>query len=413
MRITGIETIRIDEFSNLLLMRLHTDDGLIGIGETFRNAEAVEAYIHETAAPFVLGQDPLRREALSWGMARKMGNHFNGFPSRSVEIRGNSAIDMALWDVCGQAAGVPISQLLGGQTHDKTRIYNTCAGGTYNAKARSGYNTEIYDRDSAPAPGEIAANDDLLMQVFEPARLAKELIAEGTTAMKIWPFDPFAVRNNGQFISADEMREAIWPIEQIRKAVGDKMDIMIEYHSLWQFAPALQIAAALGDYGIYWHEDPFWLQNFDDLARYRDKLTTRLAVSENLGSLPWFREALTRGIVDVATFDIAWIGGITEGQKVTHLAQAFDRPVAPHDCTGPVTFVANIHMLTAASNSHIAECVRSYWRGYYSDIVTDLPVIQDGYAYPMEGTGLCTTLNPAVFGRADVHCRLSGAACDQ
>lgn len=411
MKISGLETVRIEEFSNLVLLRLHTDDGLVGIGETFRNAEAVVTYIHETCAPNLIGQDPLRREALSHRMARDIGNHFNGFPTRSVEIRGNSAIDIALWDVCGQAAGVPIFQLLGGRTRDKMRIYNTCAGSSYNNKARADQDSEMCSRRST-RPREIGRCEDLLLQVFEPARLAEELLEEGTTAMKIWPFDVFALSNGGQFIRAEEIREAIWPIEQIRQAVGDKMDILIEYHGLWQLPPALEIAHALADFGIFWHEDPIWMQNFDDLARYRERVRGRVAGSENMGTLPWYREVFSRGAVDVANFDIAWIGGLSEGQRIAHLAEAFDRPIAPHDCIGPITLIANLHMLVAASNGLIAETVRSYCRGFYARVVTHMPRIEDGFIYPLTGPGLGTTIDPAFLGRDDVSRRLTGKSCD-
>ena len=250
------------------------------------------------------------------------------------------------------------------------------------------------------------------MQVFEPARLAEELLAEGITAMKIWPFDAFAMGNGGKFIRADDMRDAIWPIEQIRKAVGDAMDILIEYHSLWDLAPALEIARALEDYAVYWHEDPIRLHNIDDLARYKARVSTRVAGSENLGTLPWYREAFTRGAVDVANFDMAWIGGLTEGQQVAHLAHAFDRPIAPHDCTGPVTLIANAHMLAAAPNALFAEVVRSYCAGFYRRIVTDLPPIDGGRIAPLTAPGLGATLHPDLLAHKDVIRRLSGHSCD-
>ncbi|MFV2034290.1 MAG: mandelate racemase/muconate lactonizing enzyme family protein [Halocynthiibacter sp.] len=411
MKIIGIETVWVEEFSNLVLLRLHTDEGLIGLGETFRNAEAVVTYIHETCAPSLLGQDPLRRQALSSAMARSIGNHFNGFPTRCVEIRGNSAVDIALWDVSGQAAGIPIYQMLGGLTRDKVRIYNTCAGASYNNKARGEYDSEIYSRRSTP-PKNIGRHEDQLLQVFEPAQLAEELLAEGITAMKIWPFDVVALENRGQFIRAEELREAIWPIEQIRQAVGDKMDILMEYHGLWQLSPALEIADALEEFGIFWHEDPISMQNFDDLARYRNRVRGRVCGSENLGSLPWYREVFGRGAVDVASFDIAWIGGLSEGQRITHLAEAFDRPIAPHDCTGPVTLIANLHMLVAASNGLIAETVRSYCQGFYSQMVTRMPRIEDGFIYPLTGPGLGCALDPGVLRRDDVNRRLTGKSCD-
>jgi L-alanine-DL-glutamate epimerase-like enolase superfamily enzyme len=129
------------------------------------------------------------------------------------------------------------------------------------------------------------------------------------------------------------------------------MDILIEYHGLWRLPAALKIADELREHEIYWHEEPIWMQNFDDLARYRERVRGRVAGSENLGTVPWYREVFVRGALDVAHFDIGWIGGVSEGQRIAHLAAAFDRFIAPHDCTGPVTLIANVHMLAAAPNA--------------------------------------------------------------
>ena len=105
MRITALETIQLAEFSNLVWVELHTDQGLTGIGETFRNPEATVAYLHETCAPYLLGKDPLQIERHAHALMAEVGNHFAGFPSRSIEVRGNSAVDLALWDLFGKAAG--------------------------------------------------------------------------------------------------------------------------------------------------------------------------------------------------------------------------------------------------------------------------------------------------------------------
>ena len=102
MKITALETIRLGEFANLIWVRLHTDEGLVGLGETFMGAAAVEAYLHETVAPKLLGRDPLRIEAIG----RDLSNYL-GWRSAGVETRGNSAVDIALWDLFGKSCGMP------------------------------------------------------------------------------------------------------------------------------------------------------------------------------------------------------------------------------------------------------------------------------------------------------------------
>ncbi|MCO6389576.1 hypothetical protein GTW25_00840 [Aliihoeflea aestuarii] len=412
MKIIGLETVQVEEFSNIVWVRLHTDEGLVGLGETFRNPLAVIAYLHETCAPYLLGKNPIDRTAISRALRDEVGNNFKGFPTRSVEIRGNSAVDIALWDLCGKAAGQPIHTLLGGRSREKIRMYNTCANSEYNNKVRAGYNQQIFSRDEPP-PARIGRHEDLLLQVYEPARLAQELLDEGISAMKIWPFDVFARRNGGMHITPQQIREGLWPIEQIRNAVGDRMEIMIEYHGLWKAPPAIEIANALSDYGITWHEDPIALDNFSDLAEFRRQSGARVAASENLGTTQWFREAFTRGIVDVATFDVTWTGGLSEAQRVTHLADTFDRPIAPHDCTGPVTLLANLHLLAHAPNGLIAETVRSHLDGFYRTAMTDIPKVENGYIAPLAGPGLGAEFDPEFLKRSDILRRVSGVCATQ
>ncbi|MGH6912406.1 MAG: mandelate racemase/muconate lactonizing enzyme family protein [Geminicoccales bacterium] len=400
MRITAVDTIQLAELSNLVWVELHTDEGLVGLGETFRNPQATVAYIHETCAPYLLGKDPLQIERHAHALMHEVGNHFAGFPSRSVEVRGNSAVDCALWDLFGKATGLPLHQLLGGLCRERIRIYNTCASTGYNREARTAANTLLA---GAAAPSDPL--DDLAAQRHRPAELAAALLEEGIRAMKIWPFDAFARATGGRHIAPDDLRQAIAPVAAIRKAHGDAIDIMIEYHGLWQLPAALQIADALDPYGVYWHEDPIAMHQLDDLARYKDRVRSRVCGSENLGTRAWYREAFGRGAIDVAHFDIGWIGGVSEARKITALASTFDRPIAPHDCTGPVQLVANVHLVMSTPNALVLETVRAHTRGYYPTLVTALPRIENGFAYPMDGPGLGTALRPEVRERPDVTVR--------
>ncbi|MEK9283962.1 hypothetical protein MTR72_30720 [Bradyrhizobium sp. ISRA442] len=126
-RITTLRTIRIDERPNLIWVEIETDEGLTGLGESFRGAQAVEAAVHELAAPLLLGQDSRRIEAIS----RQLLTPYLGFHSVSAEVRAASAIDIALWDIKGQRHGIPVHEALGGASQLEIRAYNTCAGYAY------------------------------------------------------------------------------------------------------------------------------------------------------------------------------------------------------------------------------------------------------------------------------------------
>lgn len=159
-------------------------------------------------------------------------------PFIGAEVRGNSAFDIALWDIFGKATNQPIAQLLGGFSRREIRTYNTCAGTEYIKKA-TGQQTANYGLSGGKD------YDDLNGFLHRADELAHSLLEDGITAMKIWPFDAAAEKTRGQYISMPDLKSALEPFEKIRKAVGDKMDIMVEFHSMWQLLPAMQIAKAL------------------------------------------------------------------------------------------------------------------------------------------------------------------------
>ena len=383
MKIAALETIRIAERPNLLWLLVHTEDGLTGLGETFFGAETVEAHVHEWIAPRVIGRDARRIDRLS---ADLVG--YVGFRSSGAEVRGNSAFDIALWDLWGKATGQPVAQLLGGFSRDSIRTYNTCAGSDY-IKTASGQTTANY----ALGPGA-QGFDDLNAFMTRADELALSLLDEGITALKIWPFDLAAERSRGHYIPAEDLRAALEPFEKIRRAVGDRIDIMVEFHSMWQLLPAMQIARALAPYGTFWHEDPIRMDSLASLKRYADVSPAPICASETLGSRWAFRDLLETGVAGVVMLDIAWCGGLSEARKIAAMAEAWHLPVAPHDCTGPVVLAASTHLSLNAPNALVQESVRAFYRGWYRDLVTALPEVSGGMITVPPGPGLGLELNP-------------------
>ncbi len=382
MRISKIETIRVNERPNLLWLHVHTDEGITGLGETFFGAGAVEAYIHETLAPLIIGEDPLRIEYL----ARKVEGYL-GWRSTGAEARGNSAFDIALWDLWGKSTGQPVAQLLGGFTRDSIRTYNTCAGNDY-IKNNEGQTTKNYGL------GADDRYDDLNGFLNRADDLAQSLLEEGITAMKIWPFDAAAEANEGSHISAEELKLALSPFEKIRRAVGDQMDIMVEFHSMWQLTPAIRIARALQPYQTYWHEDPIRMDNFAALSRYAQESPAPVCASETLNGIGAFRDLLAAQAAGVVMLDLSWCGGLTAARKIAAMAEAEKLPVAPHDCTGPVVLAASTHLSLSAPNALIQESVRAFYKGWYAEIVTCLPEVKNGQISVSRSPGLGMELIP-------------------
>lgn len=401
MKITAIRTYRVEEFANVLWVHVETDAGVTGLGETFYGAEACEAHIHNTLAVRLLGQNPLNIEALH----KEMVSLPNAQASTGVEYRAASAIDIALWDIFGKVAGQPVHVMLGGQSWDRMRIYNTCAGTRY-VRTNKIKPVDTWNL----AAGGASPYEDLDAFMTRADALAEDLLENGISAMKIWPFDPAAIENKGMFITAEQMKAAIRPFELIRKAVGDRMEIMVELHSLWNLPVAMDIARALEPYAPRWYEDAIRMNSPQALAEFARSTTTWTCASETLGSRFAYKEYLDRDATHVVMADLCWTGGLTEGRKIAAMADTYHRPFAPHDCIGPVGFAAAIHMSISQPNTLIQESVRAFYKGWYRELVTEVPRIEGGFVYPMEGPGLGTELVPQFFERADLSHRLSEAA---
>jgi galactonate dehydratase len=387
VKITAVETIVVDEFPNLCYVRVHTDEEVVGLGETFFAAQAVSAWVHEVAAGYLLGKDPLQIDRHWQGL-----NPFVGFGASAVENRGRSAVDIALWDVLGKVCGQPVYQLIGGASRDRIRTYNTCAGYRYVRRVpeTAGLPVSNWNTD----PGGAGQYEDLDWFLNDAGGLAHSLLEQGITGMKIWPLDPYAEASGGQWISSEDLRKGIEPFRKVREAVGDRMELMVEMHSLWNLPSAIKIARALEDYEPTWFEDPVKMDNVDALARFAEATRVPTAASETLGTRWAYRELLERAPVGVVIFDPAWVGGISEGKKVATLAEAWQLPIAPHDCSGPVEFAAAVHLSINAPNALVQESVRAFYTGWYRELVTEIPRVENGWVYPLTGPGLGTELLP-------------------
>ncbi|HZP86918.1 MAG TPA: mandelate racemase/muconate lactonizing enzyme family protein [Burkholderiales bacterium] len=396
MKVSAIETIRLPGRANLLLVQVHTDEGLIGLGETSRGALAVESQIHDLTAPYLLGKDPLAIASHH----RALTNTYLGFASAGTEIRAASTIDIALWDIFGQATNQPIYQVLGGACRDRIRAYNTCAGYHYNTRTVA--RRQIGPNDRAEGP-----YDDQIAFTQHADELAMSLLEEGYSAMKIWPFDPLAERVGGALLCHQDLELGLEPWRKIRAAVGDRIEVMAEFHSLWNLQQAKQIARALEQYRPYWSEDPIKMCDVATLQEYARSTSIPVCGSETLGGTMPFRDMLQAQAVDVVMLDVGWCGGLTEARKIAALAEAYQRPVAPHDCNGPVVWVASIHLMMHVPNALVMETVRAYTSTWYKDILTEVPSVQDGFVFPSVGPGLGTKLLPDLLTREGVQVRRS------
>ena len=399
MKITRLETVRVAEFPKIVWLRVHTDEGLVGLGETSYATEAVESYLHQYVAPKVLGRDPLAVESL----ARSVQDYL-GYRSSGVETRALSALDIALWDLFGKACGRPVYQMLGGASRESVRTYNTCAGYRYARDTRGQVSANWGLDGKSEGPYE-----DLDAFLHRADELAQSLLEQGITAMKIWPFDTYAEASDGWHISAPDLDKALEPFRRIRRAVGNKMDIMVEFHSLWRLPAAQRIARALAEFDTYWHEDPIRMDSLELLKQYAQHSKAPVCGSEILAGRWSFKDLLETGVAGIVMFDLGWCGGITEGRRIAALADAWQLPVAPHDCVGPVVFAASLHFSIWAPNALVQESVRAFYTGWYNELVTHVPQPVRGFLGKPPGPGLGCELLPEVWKRKDATVRVSPA----
>lgn len=391
MKVSAIETIRSKEHPNLLWVQVHTDGGLVGLGETFYGPAAAEGHIHGTIAPYLIGKDATNIEA---HQAHLTG--YVGFVGASAEMRGRSAVDIALWDILGQAKGMPLADLLGGRVRDKIKVYNTCAGYSYvQTKATQG-------TDNFGLAAKKGQYEDLEAFLNRADELAHSLLEMDITAMKIWPLDYAAEASSGHWISHDDLKRGLEPFEKIRKAVGDKMDVAYELHSLWNRPQAIKIAQALEPYRPMWVEDPVFMDHLHSIGEVARATRSPIAVGETRGGRADFRGLLELEALSMVIMDVAWCGGVSEAKKVATMAEAWHTPVAFHDCTGPVALLVSTHLALHHRNCWVQEMVRAFYYGWYDRYVTELPPVVKGMITIPKGPGIGSKLQPDVTKRKGV-----------
>src|SRR5215467_6888896 len=155
-----------------------------------------------------------------------------------------------------------------------------------------------------------------------------------------------------------------------------------------------------------WFEDPIKMDNPDALAQFARSTRVPTTASETLTNRAMFRQMLDHDAIGIVMFDTGWVGGISEGHAIGTLAEAYQRPFAPHDCTGPVTYAAGTHLCMSLPNAMVQEGVRAYYSGgWYQDVVTALPRVDNGFVSAPDGPGLGLQLQPEFLARSDVQIR--------
>lgn len=389
MKIVKIETSIPDKIMpGLLLLRIHTDEGIVGCGETYYAPESVASLIHDWMHHYLLGKNPLDIEA-HW---RFLYERTTNFGSRGAELRAISAIDLALWDIFGKAVGQPVWQLLGGCVQETIRTYNSCGGPSYGGKTTG----HIW-----PGHGPIGNQgplNDYWSVVHEPVALAKDLMSEGYEALKTWSLDFAAHKVNGPLhVSHADVEKGLEPFHKIREELGNQIELIIDGHGFFQLPSAIRIAKALQEFDILWAEDLMRVDAIDTLADFRRHAGIPLAVSEMFSGPDDFRLVLEKRAADFVMIDPTWVGGISQTRNLTRLAQFYNVPVVMHDCTGPLTLLSGVQVAAASNNVAWQESVRAHIRMLYPNLIDSTVTINKGRIEIPRVPGIGASWLPELF----------------
>lgn len=348
MKITDLELVPASKY---LFIKIHTDEGITGIGEVgawgFIDATvgALEKFKN-----YLIGKDPLQIE-----------HHWN-YMYRSLYFRGSivmsaiAAIDIALWDILGKKLGVPVYQLLGGKTRDKVRTYAACF--------------EFTPEDMARGCLELKGKG------FTAARLMI------TGSMR----DDYTKREDDIF--ARNVQKNIEKIKAVREAVGDDFDLILEVHRSMDPSEAIAFAKGVEKYNPYILEDPIGPDNVDAMADIARRTNISISTGERAITIQEFEELMKKGAAKYVRPDVCAIGGITPSKKIAAMAEANYVGIVPHNPLGPVSTAACLQLDACIPNFSIQEFPSFYEQGDEGKMLKEPLVVEDGYLIIPDAPGI-------------------------
>jgi L-alanine-DL-glutamate epimerase-like enolase superfamily enzyme len=372
MSAAGAQAVR-----NALLLEIETDNGLIGIGEAGSAGgplASTQVVVQQELKPLLVGEDPLLIERLWQKMFQRTRQHGR----RGIVMHAISGLDMALWDIAGKVANLPVYRLLGAYC-DKVEAY--ASGGFYQE-----------GKDVSALTDEAAG-----------------YIAQGYRAMKMKVGrNPSTQTNLREMLAQNEryvvsLDEDLARVEAVRKALGREAKLMIDINCAWSPALAIQMGQALEPYHLYWIEEPVATDDIRGSAEVARALGTAVAGYETEIGLYGFRELIIRGAVDIVQPDIAWAGGFTECRRIAALAHAYNLMVAPHAFSSAITLVAAMHLLASIPNGLILEFDQNPNALRQELLKEPITVDREGFVTLPDRPGLGVELDPATVEKYRVR----------
>jgi L-alanine-DL-glutamate epimerase-like enolase superfamily enzyme len=233
-------------------------------------------------------------------------------------------------------------------------------------------------------------------------QIARFLVKNGITAIKFCPFDLAGQRSGGTYISLKEIDRSLDWIRQIRDTVGNELEIGCEFHSYWNLPSAIRICQSLEPYNVLFVEYMLLQDNMQAYAVLARETPIPVVVSERLATRFQFREMLESKAVDIAMYDLTWCGGISEGKKISDMADTYYVPTVMHTAGGPLLWYSSVHLAAAVTNLFFIESVYQNWHDRYPYFFENVPQVEGGHVVPPEEPGLGLQFKPGLFESDDV-----------
>ncbi len=356
MKITNVEVFLCGAvWRSFLLVKLTTDDGLTGWGEGSLGwkESAVRDMIVDFGRRYVVGQSPFDIEDFWFKLYQIEHN------AGPVMYSAMAGIETAMWDLVGKACGQPVYNLVGGRVRTKVKAY---ANGWY-----------AYDGDL----GRLTAR-------------AQEVVARGYSAMKFDPFGP-----GGRELTLPELKQACSVVDTVRRAVGDEIQLLLEFHGRFSPGMALDAIRAMVPFSPSWCEEPIPAHNHESMAQVVAASPLRVATGEHTYSRFGFLDLLARKAAHIVQPDYIYSGGFMETKKIAALAEAHYVSVAPHNCSGPLATMINVHLCANMPNFHILESFENYDVPWRQDLTPDAPRLTAGFYETPAAPGWGVTVDEA------------------
>jgi galactonate dehydratase len=371
LKITEIRTAEVRVHGYQVHVRVYTDQGIVGQGESTDAAQGNVPLIRSFAR-LLAGQDPLNVDA-AFERIRTSGV-FAGAQSGQY-VTALTAVETALWDIAGKALGLPVYQLLGGKVRDRVRIY--CDSGS---------------REMIPGDERSVAR---MREIQEMGFTAAKIDIDDAT-------DPARFDRVNWTASNGEIEHMLAKIAFTREHYPKNFDLAVDMHARYDATTGKRVAKEVEHFKLLWLEEPVPAENIDAMRDIRASTSTPICCGENIYMRYGFREILEKRAADIIMPDFQKTGGLLESRKIADMAHAYYVPVAPHAVTSPIGMMATAHVCAAIPNFLVQEWhwidSPELWRNW----VKEGEIIQKGYITPPERAGLGVEMNDDGARKAQV-----------